>query len=206
MEEIGSEYHNKKGLKPGDEVICNASLAAIPLYISRITKIDMAYSQIEAEGYAILFDEFPVVKPPKDVPIDLLLFAYDESGTLRGEPGSQRKRNFLVVGNNLLTNLLFGCAIRSAAGPDAQVVCLLDKKSDIIFKGDSLDELLNEVFTKIHYVNILRPVECLQRLNAEGHYDMSVNCANIPGAETVNILATRYGGTVFSPTSSTIII
>ena len=26
---------------------------------------------------------------------------------------------------------------------------------------------------------------------------MSVNCANIPGAETVNILATRYGGTVF---------
>ena len=198
VEEIGSEYHNKKGLKPGDEVICNASLAAIPIYISRITKIDMAYSQIEAEGYAILFDEFPVVKPPKDVPIDLLLFAYDESGTLYAVSREAKgKRNFLVVGNNLLTNLLFGCAIRSAAGPDAQVVCLLDKKSDIIFKGDSLDELLNEVFTEIHYVNILRPVECLQRLNAEGHYDMSVNCANIPGAETVNILATRYGGTVF---------
>ena len=55
---IGNDYNNK-GLKPGDEVICNASLAAIPLYISRITKIDMAYSQIEAEGYAILFNEFP---------------------------------------------------------------------------------------------------------------------------------------------------
>ncbi|MGI6732584.1 MAG: sigma-54 interaction domain-containing protein [Anaerovoracaceae bacterium] len=198
VEEIGNDYNNKKGLKPGDEVICNASLAAIPLYISRITKIDMAYSQIEAEGYAILFNEFPVVKPPEDVPIDLLLFAYDESGNLYAvSQEAKGKKNFLVVGNNLLTNLLFGCAIRSTAGSDAQVVCLLDKKSDVVFKGDRLDELLNEVFSEIHYVNILRPMECLQRLHAEGLYDMSVNCADIPGAETVNILATRYGGTVF---------
>ena len=50
-----------------------------------------------------------------------------------------------------------------------------------------MDELLNEVFSEIHYVNILRPMECL-RLHAEGLYDMSVNCADIPGAETVNIL------------------
>lgn len=198
VEEIGPEYNNKKGLKVGDEIICNASLAAIPLYISRITKIDLAYMQLDAEGYAILFDEFPVVKPPAGIPVNLLLFAYDESGTLYAVgQAAKGKSHFLVVGNNLLSNLLFGYVVRKAAGPDAQIVCLFDNRSDIIFKGKSIDQLLERVFTEIHYVNILRPVECLDQLHAEGIYDMSINCADIPGAETVNILATRYGGTVF---------
>ncbi|HZK01649.1 MAG TPA: sigma 54-interacting transcriptional regulator [Anaerovoracaceae bacterium] len=198
VEEIGSTYKNDKGLKVGDEVICNASLAAIPLYISHITNIDMAYSQVDAEGYAILFNEFPVVKPPADVPINLLLYAYNESGTLYAvNQEAKGKRNFLLVGNNLLTNLLFGCAVRKATGHNAQIVCLFDKKSDIMFKGKAIDELLKEIFNEIHYVNILRPLECLQKINAESLYDMSINCADIPGAETVNVLATRYGGTVF---------
>lgn len=198
VEEIGAEYNNKKGLKVGDEIICNASLAAIPLYISRITKIDMAYMQLDAEGYAILFDEFPVVKIPAGIPINLLLFAYDESGTLYAvSQAAKGKNHFLVVGNNLLTNMLFGYVVRKAAGPEAQIVCLFDNKSDILFKGKSIDALLRDIFTEIHYVNILHPVECLNQLKAEGHYDMSINCADIPGAETVNILATRYGGTVF---------
>lgn len=198
VEEIGNEYVNKKGLKVGDEVICNASAAAIPLYISRISKIDMAFSQVDAEGYAILFNDFPVVKPPEGIPVNLLLYAYDESGTLYAVSKEARGKNrFLIVGNKLLTNLIFGSAVRKATGPDAQIICLLDKKSDIMFKGKSADDLLNSIFTEIHYVNILRPMECLKRLNAEGLYDMSINCADIPGAETVNILATRYGGTVF---------
>ncbi|MDD2562526.1 MAG: sigma-54 dependent transcriptional regulator, partial [Eubacteriales bacterium] len=198
VEEIGSKYNNEKGLQVGDEVICNASTAAIPLYISRITNINMAYSQVDAEGYAILFDDFPVVKPPEDIPINLLLYAYDESGTLYAvNQEAKGKTHFLVVGNNLLTNLLFGIAVRKATGSDAQVVCLFDKRTDIMFKGKQIDELLNTTFTEIHFVNILRPLECLQKLNAEGLYDMSINCADIPGAETVNILATRYGGTVF---------
>jgi DNA-binding NtrC family response regulator len=185
-------------LKVGDEIVCNASLAAIPLYISRINNIDMAYNQIDAEGYAILFDEFPVVKPPKDIPINLLLFAYNESGTLYAvNQAAKGKKQFLVVGNNLLTNMLFGYAVRKASGPGANIVCLFDNKSDIIFKGKSIDKLLRIIFNEIHYENILRPIECIKRLDAEGTFDMSINCADIPGAETVNILATRYGGTVF---------
>lgn len=198
IEEIGENYANDKNLKVGDEVICNASTAAIPLYISRITNIDMAYSQVDAEGYAILFKDFPVVKPPADIPVNLLLYAYNESGTLYGVNQEARgKMNFLVVGNNLLTNLLYGSSIRKAVGAEAVIVCLLDKQSDIMLKGKAIDKLLNETFTQIHYGNILRPLECLEKLGLEELYDMSVNCADIPGAETVNILSTKYGGTVF---------
>lgn len=197
VEKIGEEYDNKKGLKVGDEIICNASLAAIPLYLSRITKIDMAYSQIDAEGYAILFNEFPIVRRPEGVPLNLLLFAFNESGTMYNvSKYAKGKKNFLVVGSNLLTNSLYGVAIRKAAGPDARIVCLLDNRSEVRLKGRSIDLLLNNVFTEIYYGNILKPMECLERLKADGLFDLSVNCADIPGAETVNILATKSGGTV----------
>lgn len=197
VEEIGAKYNNKKGLKVGDEIICNASLAAIPLYISHITKIDMAYTQVDAAGYAILFEEFPVVKAPEGIPINLLLFAYDSSGTLySASKAAAGKSNFLIVGNNLLTNLFFGYAVRKATGPDARIVCLFDNKTDIMVKGKTVDSLMKYIFTEIHYLNILRPVECLHRLNAEGLFDMTINCADIPGAETINILSARYGGTV----------
>ncbi|MDO4552536.1 MAG: sigma 54-interacting transcriptional regulator [Bacillota bacterium] len=197
VEEIGPEYHNKKGLSPGDEIICNASLAAIPLYLSRILGVSMAYNQLDVEGYAILFDEFPIVKKPADLPAELLLFTFDESGTLFTVAERARGRQrILVVGSNLLTNILFGYVARQSAGPRAQVVCLLDKRAKVMIKGRSVDALLSGIFTEIHYVNILKPLECLEQLDAVSLFDMSVNCADIPGAETINILATRYGGTV----------
>lgn len=197
IEEIGPEYNNTRGLKVGDEVICNASLAAIPLYVSRITKIDMAYTQVDAEGYAILFEEFPIVKKPDGVPIDLLLFAYDESGTLYAASSCAKgKERFLVVGNNLLTNLLFGYAVRKTVGPKAEIVCLFDNKPDMMMKGKSIDTLLSNIFNEIHFVNILKPMGCIERLNLDSQFDLTINCADIPGAETINIIAAKSGGTV----------
>jgi len=52
------------------------------------------------------------------------------------------------------------------------------------------------VFNQIHFLDILKPVEALEKLNADDLFDLSVNCAEIPGAETINILATRPKGTV----------
>ena len=45
-------------------------------------------------------------------------------------------------------------------------------------------------------MDILKPMECLEDLKADALFDLSVNCADIPGAETINILATKSGGTV----------
>ena len=198
VEEIGAEYPNQKGFKVGDEVICNASLATIPVYISRITKIDRAYTQIEAEGYAIAFDALPVVRKPEGVPIELLLFIFNESGTLYSVSKTiTNQRKFLVVGNNIIMNMLFGHVIRKIVGESAEVVCLFDKKTDIVIRGKIIDTLLAKLFNEIHYVDILKPLECLDRLNAYSLFDLSINCADIPGAETINVLATKSGGTVF---------
>ncbi len=197
VSEIGLEYPNAKNLKVGDEVICNASLASVPLDLQEITFIDRAYGQIEVEGHAIIAAEMPVLKKPEDLPLKLLMYTLDESGTIyRISTSAIGKKRFLVVGNNLLSNLLFGLAIRKVARDDAQIVCLLDKNTDAVLKGESIDRLTKEVFTEVHYVNILRPLECIEKIESEGLFDLSVNCVDITGAETINILATKSGGTV----------
>ncbi len=197
VSEISEGFLNYKGFENGDEVICNASLTVLPLYIDNIISIDKAYGQIEVEGYCIVSNEIPVVKKPQELPVNLLLFVFNESGTIyRINNMSVGKRKFLVVGNNLLLNILFGFAIKKVARDDAQIVCMLDKKTDMVLKGDGVNKLKKELFEEIHYVDILKPLECLDSINGYETFDLSVNCAGIQGAETINILATKSGGTV----------
>ena len=197
IEEIGSRYENPQGLKVGDKIICNTSLASVPMYIEDITAVNRAFSQIEARGYAIIHDQIQVVKIPEDLPLDLLMFTFDLSGTLfRLHTLLGDNKKFLVVGNNMLTNLLYGYVIRREAGPEAEIVCLFDKRTSMRMAGRGIDELLGRVFNQIHFINILRPMECMRQLDAESLFDFSINCAEIPGAETINLLATRPGGTV----------
>lgn len=197
IEEIGSAFHNPQGFRVGQEVICNASLAAVPLHLQEITKVHFGLCQIEAEGYALINESLPLIEKPKDLLVSLLLYTLDESGTLYSVHQCARdKRRSLVVGNSLLTNLLFGLAIRKAAGPDAEIVCLFDNNTDLGMRSAQLRALLESTFTSIHYVNIVKPVECLENLDI-GLFDLSVNCADMAGAETINILSTRDKGIVY---------
>ena len=197
IEEIGGEYENDKNLKVGDEILCNTSLAGIPMHLDGIISIDNAYTQADVEGYAVVFGDMPVVRRPEGLPLNLLLFVFNESGTIYTVSKTVKKnKKFLVVGNNILTNLIFGYAIRKTAGKDVEILCLFDKKTELIMVGRSIDRLLSEVFTRVEYVNILRPMECVERLALDSRFDIAVNCADIPGAETINILATRQGGSV----------
>ena len=134
VDEIGSAYNNIKGFKIGDKVLCNASMASVPVHISEIKKIDMAFGQIEVEGYAVLYDDIPLIPMPNNLPVNLLLYTFNESGTLyRISNSAIGKKKFLVVGNNLLSNLLFGFAIRKVALDDAEVICLIDSRVRCIF-------------------------------------------------------------------------
>ena len=197
IEEIGAEYDNWQNFKVGDLVICNASAASIPMHIENITSIDRAYNQVEANGYVIVHNKIPLVKAPEGVSSDMLMFAFDQSGTLyRLKTLLGGKNKFLIVGNSMLTNLLYGYVIRRELGKDCEITCLLDKKTNTRIAGKGIDALIKNVFDEVNYLDILRPVECMARLGAESYYDLSVNCAEIPGAETINILATKPGGTV----------
>lgn len=197
IEEIAPDYDSDKEFQIGDEVICNASLAGIPLYIDKIISVDRLYTQIDAEGYAIILPGAPVLKIPPELPVDLLLFTFNESGTLYTvSKEAVGKKRFAVVGNNPMMNLLFGYTIRKSAGPNAEIYCVFDINTEILLKGYWIERLMTEVFNDISYHNLLRPVECLRHFNDVAPMDMTVNCADIPGAETINIMGTKSGGTV----------
>ena len=180
IEAIGEQAENSHGLKVGDEIICNASLASVPMYIEKITSIDYMFNQIEVEGYAILHSRIPIVKVTEDLPLNLVLFVLDESGTLfRLNQLAEGKERCLIVGNNMITNLIFGYALRRKLGSNGEITCLLDKKTSIRVTGGGIDRLISRVFDNIQYLDILKPTECVDRLNAESIFDISVNCAEV---------------------------
>ena len=197
VEEIGEEFYNPQNLKVGDTIICNASLASVPIQIENILAIDHVFNQIDASGYAILHDHVPIIKIGEDMPVNLLLYTLDESGTLyRLSQLAEGQSKFLIVGNNMITNLIFGYVIRRQVGAKGEIVCFLDKKTGMQVMGDGIDQLIAHVFNEVHFLNILKPIHAVERLNLNQQFDLSVNCAEIPGAETINILATKAGGTV----------
>lgn len=197
VEEIGEEFYNPQNLKVGDTIICNASLASVPIQIENILTIDHVFNQIDASGYAILHDHVPIIKIEEDMPVNLLLYTLDESGTLyRLSQLAEGQSKFLIVGNNMITNLIFGYVIRRQVGAKGEIVCLLDKKTGMQVMGDGIDQLIAHVFNEVHFLNILKPIHAVERLKLNQQFDLSVNCAEIPGAETINILATKAGGTV----------
>ncbi|MDO5415165.1 MAG: sigma 54-interacting transcriptional regulator [Bacillota bacterium] len=197
IEEIAPDYDNNKGLKVGDEIILNASLAGTPLYIDKIHSIDKMYTQIDVDGYAIILPGSPVVKRPKGLPVDLLMFIFNESGTLYTvSKEAVGKKHLAVVGNNPMMNLVFGYTLRKSAGPDAEILCVFDINTENLLKGYKIERLMEEVFDEVSYHNLLRPVECLKTFKDMAPMDMTVNCADIPGSETINIIGTKSGGTV----------
>ena len=197
VEEIGEEFYNPQNLKVGDTIICNASLASVPIQIENILAIGHVFNQIDASGYAILHDHVPIIKIEEDMPVNLLLYTLDESGTLyRLSQLAEGQSKFLIVGNNMITNLIFGYVIRRQVGAKGEIVCLLDKKTGMQVMGDGIDQLIAHVFNEVHFLNILKPIHAVERLKLNQQFDLSVNCAEIPGAETINILATKAGGTV----------
>ncbi|MDO4744949.1 MAG: sigma 54-interacting transcriptional regulator [Bacillota bacterium] len=197
IEEIAPDYDNSKGFKVGDEVILNASLAGTPLYLDKVHSIDRIYTQADVEGYAIILPGVPIVKRPAELPVDLLMFTFNESGTLYTvSKEALGKKRFAVVGNNPIMNLLFGYTIRKSVGEEAEIYCIFDINTELFLKGYKIEKLMSYVFNDISYHNLLRPVECLKTFNDVAPMDMSVNCADIPGAETINIIGTKSGGTV----------
>jgi len=197
IEEIAPDCENSKELKVGDEIILNASLAGTPLYIDKIHSIDKMYTQIDVDGYAIILPGSPVVKRPEGLPVNLLMFTFNESGTLYTvSKEAVGKKRLAVVGNNPMMNLVFGYTLRKSAGPDAEIQCVFDINTENLLKGHKIELLMAEVFDEVSYHNLLRPVECLKTFKDMPPMDMTVNCADIPGSETINIIGTKSGGTV----------
>lgn len=195
--QIGEKYANRSGLKIGDKVIYNTSLTAVPIHIHKIESVNFLLSQIEAEGYAIAFESCHIIRCREKTPVELSMMILDESGSLLSlEKYIKGKEDFLVIGNSMLTSLLYGYSLKKFAGNGAKVVCIIDESADFRLKGKKLNRLFFEVFDEIYYLNILKPIECMEKIGGL-QFDLCVNCSYLNGAETISVLAARPKGTVY---------
>src|SRR5512139_924398 len=80
VKEIGPEFPNEQGLKPGDRIATLVSLSLTPLQIHRIREVHLAAHQLEIDGEAILFASGIYVRIPEDIDERLALAVFDVAG------------------------------------------------------------------------------------------------------------------------------
>lgn len=202
VEKIGERYVKNKNVTVGDPVLVLISTSMIPLYLQKIHSIDMVLGHIKVDGYAILFNNCSVIKRPKNVPLDLLMIGFEESSSIyHVNHLAEGKREILVIGSNPLTTLLYGYSVRKSVGSEGSISVLFHKSpyGRQAFNSADLEYYLQQVFDTIYSMNLSNPLECAKALlsrHPDG-FDMSTNCADIAGAEAVNVMVARERGTVF---------
>jgi len=201
VEKIGKKYVNKKSVSVGDEVVVLISTSMIPLYINKILSIDFTYGHICVEGYCILFNNSGIIKKPADLPLDLVMSAFEESSSIYHiYQLAKERKEFLIVGNNIITVMLYGNAIRKAIGSCGMIAALIDKTAHVSHADDKeIKKIVNRVFDQTYFMDLNNPLQCSEIIMKEHPklFDLSINCGDNRGAETINVLATKEKGTVF---------
>lgn len=201
VEKIGKRYVNKKNITVGDEVVVLISTSMIPLAINKILSIDYVFGHINVEGHCILFNNTSFIKKPDDLPLDLIMSAFEESSSLyHMHRLSKEGKEFLIIGGNIITIMLYGYAVRKAVGNYGRITALLyDTDFSYETKGKSLAKIISSVFDNIYFMDRKNPLECAEMIIKKHPelFDLSINCCGIKGAETINVLTTKEKGTVF---------
>lgn len=194
VKEIGPEFPNHDGLKPGDRIATMVSLSLTPLRVSRVKSVHSDAHQLEVEGEAILFASGIYARLPDDIDERLALAVCDVAGapalTARLVKHGDR---VVVLGGAGKAGLLSLYAARRGAGPNGQTIGIspFEHECDEMRGCDWIDTVL--CADARDAVAVLNAVE--QATNG-ALADVVINCVNVPGTEMASILSVREGGTV----------
>ncbi len=200
VDEIGREYNNKGGLKPGDKVICTTSLTSIPLYLEEVVEIDFNYAQIKVKGFAVVFGSSTVRPVPKNLEIPYTLIAMDEVGSLKKAFMLMRKsKRILILGDGLLHILLYAAVARRAVKDEGYVIAVMDKGCMLNLNKKDINDVLDPYVDNLYFTDILQHTESFEYFSdmEPQEFDLSINCANMLGGEVLSVMLTKDKGKVF---------
>ena len=192
IKKIGKAYENIYNIAVGDRVASLSSLSLTPLKIYEIIKIYPQLSQVDVRAEAILFQSAPLVKVPDEYPLWLVTAVLDEAGAPTQTWNLVNKGDtVLIMGAGGKLGLLCAFAARQKLGSEGKLIGLVrHRRTCAMLKNAG-------IFDQLIATDAYRPLEALKGLTAE--VDITVNVINIPGTETLSILATKDGGKVFFP-------
>jgi transcriptional regulator with PAS, ATPase and Fis domain len=200
VDEVGADYEKRMFFKRGDEVICLTSLAAVPIGLNRIASIDYNYGQLACDGSAILSNANPLMHRPADLSTHYTMAAIEEAGSLHSVfqmAAAPDMNRFLILSSDLLSAFLYASVIRRATR-GGHVVAALDKRSVGRLSGNDIDRVLGALVDDVYILDILAPLKSFDEIYEKEKklFDVSINCADLMGAEAVSVLLTKRRGTV----------
>ena len=193
ISKIGKTYCNKQGLKEGDEIISLVSLSTTPLKISKIKSIDIGFAQVAVEGKAIMFQCSLISKKPEDIPLRVLISAYDEAGApTQTALIVEENDRVIILGAWCKLGLLCAYAAREKLGTKGKIV-------GVIHSGISREKLeSSQVFDEILCCDIGNSLEFYNNYFAENKlFDVVINCAEESFTEMTTLLLVKNKGTAF---------
>lgn len=194
VREIGPEFPNEIGLKPGDRIATLVSLSLTPLRIETIKSVHSAAHQLEIEGQAIVFATGLYARLPEDMDERLALAVLDVAGapaqTARiVSPGDR----VVVLGGAGKAGLLSLYAARRAVGATGQTIGIspFEAECEEMRGCDWIDTVL--CADARDAVAVMQAVE---QATGGAMADVVINCVNVSGTEMASILSVREGGMV----------
>jgi L-erythro-3,5-diaminohexanoate dehydrogenase len=188
---VGPLHPAAGALAPGERIVTLVSLTLTPLRLDRIRAVRPAVEQVACDGEAILFASGPWARLPDDLPQGIALAALDVCGAPAfAERLVRPGMTVLVLGAGKSGALVLAQARESLAGRGTLVAA---DRSEAALAAVREARLCDRTLTvdATDAVATLRAVE-----EADGPFDLVVNCASVAGTELASILAVRDGGTV----------
>lgn len=190
---IGPDFP-QSGVRVGDRICTMVSLSLTPLVLESIGAIDTGRAQVEASGYAILFESGLYAAMPADIPATIALSLFDVAGA----PGTVIKQarpgeTVFVMGTGKAGTLSL-VAAREAIGPEGRLIAA-DASPAAAGKARSL-----AVADEVLILDLTDPVAthaAMREATGGRLADLVVNTTNVAGTEGAAILSTRQGGRIF---------
>lgn len=192
VKRIGCLYP-KHDLRAGDEIASLVSLSLTPLKIKKIKEINKNCGQIDMEGEAILFESSPLIRIPHDLSFKQVMAVLDEAGApIQTWNLTKPKDTVLILGAIGKIGLLCAFAARDKIGKSGRIIgTVRNKRSEAMLKKTG-------IFDEVICIDALKPVEAAKILAKNKVLaDVTINGINIPGTETLSVLATKDGGKLY---------
>jgi L-erythro-3,5-diaminohexanoate dehydrogenase len=191
---VGSQYKGPLKFKVGDRVATLVSLTLTPLHLEKIEKVHLKTHQIEAEGYAILFESSIAASLPDDVDQNVAMAVYDVAGApATANALCRAKQTVVVIGAGGKAGTLSCVAARRKIGRYGKLVAVepFDKSCQDLKGLKVCDEIL-----KIDASDPIAVRAGVERATRGKMGDVVINVASVPNTEISSILSASPTGKI----------
>lgn len=194
VKQIGSQYRGPLKVKVGDRVATLVSLTLTPLHLESIQSIDLKTHQIEAKGYAVLFETGIAAKIPSDLPEKMSMALFDVAGAPASVYGTLRKgQSLLVIGAGGKAGTLSCVAGRQKVGKAGKVYAI--EPNPQLAKDLKSLKVCDEVWS-IDATDPLAVRRMVEKATRGKMIDVVINVASVPNTEVSALVSVRKSGKI----------